>query len=123
MGWTFIRSSMSMAALLSSRLDGDKVKAGRIKDHPNYSGVAYLAYETENRGTIAVVVLLDRKREEIGYKLMDETVHPYFYDCPEEILNMLTDPPPNYGALQWRHKCWLNVAQERIADRLDAVLS
>lgn len=39
-----------------------------------------------------------------GYKDMNETIGPYYYDCPESILNLLTETEDEY-ALEWRRKC------------------
>jgi hypothetical protein len=48
-----------------------------------------------------------------GYKDMDETVGPYFYDCPESILNLLT--PTKYETAQaWRDKCREHLAQKKL---------
>ena len=39
-----------------------------------------------------------------GYKSMDETVGPSYYDCPLALLNMATDPPYGPYAAEWRQK-------------------
>jgi len=41
---------------------------------------------------------------EWGYKDMDETMQPYYYDCPKGILDLLT-PTDNEGANKWREEC------------------
>jgi hypothetical protein len=47
-----------------------------------------------------------------GYKDMDETVGPYESDCPEDILDLLTDTDRDY-ALQWRARCRARIAQRK----------
>ena len=37
-------------------------------------------------------------------KTMDETMGPFYYDCPKRILKMLS-PTDNEAALEWRRKC------------------
>lgn len=41
---------------------------------------------------------------EMCCKLMDETEHPYYFDCPKSILDLLSNTDNEY-ALQWRMKC------------------
>jgi hypothetical protein len=38
------------------------------------------------------------------YKEMDETMHPYFYDAPPSLIKKLT-PTDNENALTWRAEC------------------
>lgn len=49
--------------------------------------------------------LLSQSRKEHGYKPMDESMHPYYYNCPAKFLDlaqpMLCD---NRYALEWRQK-------------------
>ena len=45
----------------------------------------------------------DRKHDGYGYKDMDETMHPYYYDCPVTWLDDLTEPE-NDGSREWRAK-------------------
>jgi len=74
---------------------------------------AYLAFEDLDRATgkrevFAVVCLLDYKPNDyynFGYKDMEESEGPYYYNCPERILRLLT-PTTNEYALKWRKKCW-----------------
>lgn len=53
-----------------------------------------------------VVTLIDRRRapgggSEWGYKDMDESMHPYYYDCPLELLDIVPTPD-NQNAREWR---------------------
>lgn len=50
-----------------------------------------------------------------GYKDMDETMEPYYYDCPAGILALLT-PTDNERANNWRKACRENLAK-KAADR------
>lgn len=49
-----------------------------------------------------------------GYKLMDETEGPYYFDCPVSILNLLT-PTDNEIANEWRNKCRENILKKKKA--------
>jgi hypothetical protein len=47
-----------------------------------------------------------------GYKDMEESMGPYYYDCPAVILDLLT-PTDNENSLSWRAKCREAAAQRR----------
>jgi hypothetical protein len=71
--------------------------------------------DNETGEVFAMVVLQQRGRNgRYGYKAMDETVGPFYYDCPERILAALT-PTENVVANEWRAKC--RAQNERIATR------
>lgn len=81
--------------------NGDRIPNGKddyiIEDIP----------ETER--TVFGIVCLTSVRQEgfykwFGYKLMDETEGPYYYDCPDSILKLLS-PTENKIANEWRKAC------------------
>lgn len=62
-----------------------------------------------------MVALLDYQPKynfNFQYKVMDETMLPYYYDCPESILNLLTETT-NENANVWRASCELNVVMTK----------
>ena len=77
-----------------------------------YGSTYYGAIQKTNNNTkesevFAVVVLTSvesNKFFNLSYKDMDETEHPFYYDCPESILKLLT-PTDNENANIWREKC------------------
>jgi hypothetical protein len=80
---------------------------------------AYIAYETKE-GVVALVCLLDYVKNDhynFGYKDMDETMGPLERECPERILKLLTAPPANEYARQWREDCWENLRQRQSAKK------
>lgn len=65
----------------------------------------YAAMKFTKTGEIfALVVLTDTDCRDFGYKDMDETCGPCYYDCPMSILDLLT-PTDNEYANEWREKC------------------
>ena len=107
MGWTTYyvgRWKKDKKALMTKELEqyGDiKVIKASMK------GTVYYAACTSTRhpGDVwAIVCLTSLNRGEFGYKDMDETMHPYYYDCPKAILDLLT-PTTNENALKWREMC------------------
>lgn len=65
----------------------------------------YAAYRSKKTGEVFAVVVITRTQGgEWGYKVMDESVEPYYYNCPAKILKLLT-PTDQPHANEWRQKC------------------
>ena len=72
-----------------------------------YAAIERLEKLTNNRTVHAVVGLTKTDSKDyfnFGCKTMDETMGPYYYDCPKSILDLLTETD-NQSALDWRAKC------------------
>lgn len=68
----------------------------------------YVEIPKEGQETFAVIFLTSVDSKDyfnFSYKDMDETMHPYNYDCPIGILNLLSKTDNEY-ALEWRKKCY-----------------
>jgi hypothetical protein len=73
---------------------------------------AYGIHHVEDRKTgitlhEALVFLLSFRKEEWSYKVMGESVHPYYYNAPKTFMDKLEAlfPPMNDNAKAWRQKC------------------
>lgn len=58
-------------------------------------------------GAIFVVIFEAAKHEGErywNYKVMDETMYPYYFDCPETVLKAAGEPPTEKAA-EWREHC------------------
>lgn len=88
-GWT---SGDKVTKLLKSCMNGTTFYAAMQTDSPNGCEVW------------ALVVLTQTNGREFLYKEMDETEHPYNYNCPVSILDLLT-PTMNESANAWRMEC------------------
>jgi len=67
-----------------------------------------------------MVCLLDYRPNDyhnFGYKDMEEPMGPYYYNCPERILKLLT-PTTNEYALKWRKKCWERIKRLKSMPKL-----
>ena len=73
--------------------------------------------------TFGVVCLTERKNKfpdsqyvEFGYKDMDESMHPFYYDCPIRMLDLLDRlapvTEPSSGAYRWRKACRDHAAKQ-----------
>jgi hypothetical protein len=70
-----------------------------------YLREAYLAIRDDRTGVVsAVVVLIDRRAGEIGFKVIDEEMGPFYYRAPARVLDALT-PTANETAQGWRVAC------------------
>lgn len=108
MGWTYIdRKPAGFNFLTFFREEFSPVE---IRGFVIVLGVAYLAVK---KGDIvfAVVCLIDKNGPGFGYKDMDETMCPYYYDCPDYILDMLSAPISPLAAL-WRKRCRENISRK-----------
>lgn len=64
----------------------------------------YAAIKDKTTGEIfAIIYLIDLSKGDFGYKAMDKTIHPYYYNCPERIFKLLNPTTSEY-ANQWRAK-------------------
>ena len=73
---------------------------------------AYLAIDC-NGDVYGLVCLINRRKNEycnFGYKSIDEYSHPYYYNTPKSILDLLT-PTLDDNANTWREKCYENIAR------------
>lgn len=85
-----------------------------------YAAVEHVAPDgTRTVWAAMFVVALSRTRYEVswGYKDMDESCGPYYFNCPAAILDLLTDPC-NEAAANWRKECRAVIARR---DRLKAL--
>jgi len=75
-------------------------------------GVIYYAAIKDNNsnnvfGFIAITTSDKKNGYNFGYKGIDETMGPFFYNCPISILKLLT-PTDNEEAKYWRDMCLKN---------------
>lgn len=78
---------------------------GTIIDSYTKNGVFYGALQY-SKGITALVILVRHNKGyyNFAYKWMDESFHPYYYDCPDRILDLLT-PTDNEASNNWRAIC------------------
>lgn len=103
MGWTVLsrKPPQGWKAFLDANYSGD---IGEILASEIVSGVYYGALRIRKPGepvkVTAIVTLLDG----LGIKTMDESMGPYYYECPASVLALLS-PTESASALEWRRKC------------------
>lgn len=109
MGWigTYKSRTETMDEFFERELSNDKlcfIGKGAFINFSEY----YRCMYSENTKTYFVLVCkvrLDKKTGELWYKDMSEDVHPYYYNCPANILALAEQSEPsNESAKEWRTK-------------------
>lgn len=81
----------------------------------------YGAIKTTKNGAeeiwCAIFLTKTESNNDFGYKDMDETMHPYYYDCPKSIFELLT-PTTNENALAWRRGVLENYEKKKSSNNL-----
>ena len=112
MGWTFYHATNYKNGKVDRKAECDKLfnnASCKLLKSTMRGTTYYCALETPTGEVTAYVVLtaghdLQDPYCNFGYKYISETCGPYKYDCPKNILNLLT-PTTNTYANEWRQKC------------------
>jgi len=101
MGWTFSTHPKTAKEAKSELLAelGDKAL-----DSGGSGNEFYVLLKGENGKSFIVLFLLQSVNNSVGYKDMDETAYPFYYNCPKRILDK-ADPPQTDSAAKWRAAC------------------
>jgi len=123
MGWTFTHKTkdQSVKQFFEKEFNGEH---GKVLDCAVKNRAAYIAFERANgsgrRKVFALVCLLSyrpRDHFNFGYKDMDETMGPFECDCPERILDLLTDTDDETAG-RWRKRCRENLDKGKVVSAL-----
>jgi hypothetical protein len=103
MGWTYFRPSAGKPTLeiLREELPSLTFHETAVVGRTFYAACTH----PSEPGVFGLVVLIDRRNGEFGYKDMGEEMGPCESECPARILDKLSDPPPNDYARDWRARC------------------
>ena len=107
MGWTYYYTYGSTSRIEECRkhFGGLPSWATIVKD-ALVDNVYYAAMKDSKTQEIwALIVLTDIDNGEFGYKDMSEDMYPYYFDCPIEILRLLS-PTDCENAIEWRKHCY-----------------
>lgn len=88
-------------------------------------GVFYGALRNKITGTVTMDVIrfawLPRFPLNFYYKVMDERDMPFYFDCPERLLGLLSETD-NANALEWRARCRAVIARKREEQKIKSAL-
>ena len=130
MGWLYTNKPKSQTILNFFRERWNSTQPGGTFEVIDCAVVqrktAYLACRVSKEGeppfTFAMVCLLGyrpRDHYNFGYRDIDESSGPCARDCPERILNLLTElPETDEHSQKWRAACRENLAKRKAAPRL-----
>ena len=110
MGWTLATNNYDTLDEFFDHEFGD------IFDGRGYTANNKREYYRKFKTGLCAIILIDNKVN-IGYKNMDETMHPYFYNCPKKLLDSLEDTG-NEDANNWRANCCKAIANREKAKSL-----
>jgi hypothetical protein len=113
MGWTFSYSAREKDQIIKecTGLGTDTLKC---IDQSCSGGQLWTVWEQDDGRLILILFLLQKDRREgvWGYKDMDESMHPYYYDCPQKFLDMVP-----VACAKWREEVKLH--KQRVQARRD----
>ena len=105
MGWTYYRPSFYKNGKVDRKAELDYNYGNRVVKSQMVGTTWFAAIKSPYSDEVwAAIYLTAVDKGDFGYKDMDETEHPFYYDCPESILKLLT-PTDNENANIWREKC------------------
>lgn len=116
MGYEFVQTCRTVKSMADEvlRAFGDHIVDCSRRGQELYAAVRH----QEHSEVVSVVVCLIRKDRDgsYGFKIMDETQYPYYFNCPEKILKLSNNPEGRKWRLQCRANREVYKIQERIAE-------
>lgn len=106
MGWTYTQAKFWKKGKVDRKAECDSLLTWGEQTVLKSSMVGTTYYAAVKRGdnVWGAIFLTATDGFYFGYKDMDETCMPYYFDCPVSILNLLT-PTDNEDANKWRNAC------------------
>lgn len=130
MGWTGIHADFYKNGKVDRKAEMDhRWTQKESEDYPQLrvlkssmvGSVYYAAVELSRNGKMEEVFGVtgltsvdNNDYHNFSYKDIDETMGPFYYDCPVGILNLLTETDNEY-ALEWRKKCRERHEEKKLA--------
>ena len=122
MGWTYFRNADRRDVVHNIRFQLRKgLVASCVRDNIFWGVYALPEYSGHPDKKIIVCYLLQKSGTSWGYKDMDETVMPYYFNCPKKYLEIADDPITPMAA-EWRRQ-QRNVYNDQAERKLAADLS
>ncbi|TXH41698.1 MAG: hypothetical protein E6Q97_37035 [Desulfurellales bacterium] len=108
MGWLFfhnVRSRSELVKLLrdeTNKTPGFEILKSSVTGNHMWS-LLQITGKDGKQVRLVTLDLLSKQGDQWGHKTLDESVDPYYYDCPLTYLDKLTEPINEY-AMNWRSK-------------------
>ena len=108
MGWTWYSATEWKGNKIDRKAECDKYFTYTNSPYEvlksSMVGTTYYAAIKKGDIVFAAIFLTSTNGWDFGYKDMDETMLPFYFDCPFSILNLLTETD-NEWANRWRQRC------------------
>lgn len=106
MGWTGTPGKTYTKKDEREQVVYENLAKGSVEDIAASRRDTYVAAKSPKTGKVqALVFVFSNRKGEGMYKIMGEEEGPFYYNCPQRILNKLTEPAPNLVAAEWRQTC------------------
>lgn len=102
MGWLFTYANYSSAKEYAET-EIIKKNGDRVIKHRLVGNHLWMLYKGDSGKKLIVLCLIQKSEGQYGYKDIDETMGPYYYDCPLSFIKE-ADEPYNDSARNWREK-------------------
>ncbi len=118
MGWDFYRKPTNVKDEINSLWAGENathrqkaLETKIVNMREAYTAVERIDKQTGERRVFAGVTLIQYRKNtyfNFGVCVMDENMGPYYFNCPESIMAMLTETT-HENAVEWREACRANI--------------
>lgn len=68
----------------------------------SYWSVIEVTTKDNQKRTLITLELISKSEGKYGFKGLDETANPYYYNCPLSFLELANNPPPSEYSRKWR---------------------
>lgn len=117
MGWTYTNRHTSIDEFFDNnwKTPNNKYTCIGKGSVVNFREYYRAIRNNETDEVFCFIALIDCKGDgdfNFGYKDMQDSMHPYVFNCPERILKLLT-PTDNEDATAWRNACLERIKQRK----------
>ena len=107
MGWLYLYECVEKKDIINLLTKEEKSEAysRTTIDHACSGNELWCVYEVKSpsyTGQVLVLNLLAKNDGHWGYKDMDESMHPYYYNCPKRLLDICPEPAKVECQQTWR---------------------
>lgn len=127
MGWTYMPQPSSTKEELTRMLNFENetrthecLDISIVNFREAYAACKVTHTDTDESHVYCVIFHLDYRPHDVfgfGYKDMDECMGPWIHNCPERILNLLSETDSEY-AIKWRETCREKIAIRKARPKL-----
>lgn len=130
MGWIFYNIERDAQGRVPVKQECDRIinseQSYCVLASSMYGSTYYAAVKDYDTDSVFGMVILTHKGDDLhgnfGFKAMDETFGPYYYDCSQKVLDLLT-PTHDGWANRWREGCRERLEQKRKYKEISKLIS